>query len=83
MRFIDPIPYFSEISRPLIEESFHTFTAALDYNNPNHTLQRTPSPKPHYVGPPNPEIDQAWEDIVGGKLSPLILMNLTYQYFAQ
>jgi len=52
-------------ARPFIEESMKTFTAGLDYNNSNHTLQHTPSPGPHYVGPPSPEIDALWEDIAG------------------
>lgn len=52
-------------ARPIIEESMKTFTAGLDYNNPNHTLQHTPSTGRRYVGPPSPDIDAAWEDLAG------------------
>ena len=58
---------FEVWARPLMEESINTFTTGLDYNNPNHTLQHTPSEGLRYVGPPSPEIDAAWERIAGSK----------------
>jgi hypothetical protein len=50
-----------------MEESIKTFTIGLDYNNPNHTLQHTPSEGLRFVGPPSPEIDAAWDEIAGSK----------------
>jgi hypothetical protein len=58
---------FEVFARHLIEERIKTFTTGLDYNNPNHTLQHTPSEGLRYVGPPSPEIDAAWEKIAGSK----------------
>jgi hypothetical protein len=51
----------------MIEEQVLTFTTGLDYQNENHTLQHTISDGLKYVGPPGKEIDEAWEDIAGGK----------------
>jgi hypothetical protein len=53
--------------RHLMEESTHVFTSGLDYNNANHTLQHTPSKGLRFVGAPSPELDEAWEEIAGGK----------------
>jgi len=52
-------------ARHLIEESFQRFTAGLDYNNENRTLQHTPHAGTIYIGPPSPEVDAAWEDAAG------------------
>jgi hypothetical protein len=52
-------------ARPFIEEYRKTFTAGLDYNNANRTLQHTPAPGPHYIGTPSPEMDAAWKDLAG------------------
>jgi len=52
-------------ARHLIDESITTFTTGLDYNNPNHTLQHTPSDGSKYIGQPSHEIDAAWEEIAG------------------
>ena len=42
------------------------FTAGLRYNE-DHALIRTEHPgKPEYVGPPTPELDAAWHDLMGG-----------------
>jgi hypothetical protein len=58
-------------ARPYLEESMKTFTAGLDYNNANKTLQHTPSPGPKFVGLPSREIDALWKDIAGSKSSQL------------
>jgi hypothetical protein len=60
-------------TRHLIDESFKKFETGLDYNNPNHTLQHTPSEGLKYVGPPGPEIDAAWDAIAGSKLSQAMM----------
>jgi hypothetical protein len=48
------------------------FTAGLDYNNENHTLQHTPTSGTRFVGQPSPEIDAAWMDLAGGMLSNIL-----------
>jgi hypothetical protein len=58
---------FEVFARHLIDESIRTFTTGLDYNNPNHTLQHTPSDGSKYIGQPSPEIDAAWEEIAGSE----------------
>jgi hypothetical protein len=58
---------FEVFARHLIDESIKTFTTGLDYNNPNHTLQHTPSDGSKYIGQPSPEIDAAWEEIAGSR----------------
>jgi hypothetical protein len=49
-----------------MEESEKVFTSGLDYNNPNHTLQHTPSEELRFIGAPSAEIDAAWAEIAGG-----------------
>ena len=41
------------------------FNATLKYNE-DHKVYR-PVTQPSYVGPPSPEIDAAWDEIMGGK----------------
>jgi hypothetical protein len=66
---------FTVYIRHLIEESSKTFTSGLDYNNPNHTLQHTPSEGLRFIGVPSAEIDAAWAEIAGGKPSAKIVFR--------
>jgi hypothetical protein len=65
------LTYFDKgYARPLIKEATITFTSGLDYNNPNHTLQHTPSAGLRFIGYPTPELDAAWEAIAGSTFCP-------------
>lgn len=50
-----------------IELSRVKFKGAFRYNESSNTYYRVHDPaEPQYIGPPSPEIDKAWEDLLDG-----------------
>lgn len=43
------------------------FTAALKFNASHLLYRPIDLTKPQYVGVPTPELDAAWEDLIGGE----------------
>ncbi|KAE9367867.1 hypothetical protein N431DRAFT_471261 [Stipitochalara longipes BDJ] len=57
-----------EPARSSIELSRVKFTGAFRYNETSGTYYREHDPaEPQYIGPPSPEIDRAWEELLGGQ----------------
>lgn len=56
-----------EPARSSIELSKIKFKGGFRYNETSQTYYREHDPaEPQYIGPPSPEIDQAWEELLGG-----------------
>ena len=57
----------SEPAKSSIELSKVKFRGAFRYNATSKVYYREHDPaEPQYIGPPSPEIDQAWEELLGG-----------------
>ena len=57
-----------KIEVPAISKQVH-FTAGLKYNDNQELYRPTYPNQPEYVGEPSPEMDAAWDDLIGGRSS--------------
>jgi hypothetical protein len=58
--------FMTEPAKSTIEPVQISFTGGLHYDEQGHLFREVIGNEPQYVGPPSPEIDAAWDDLLKG-----------------